>query len=116
MPPLTPNTPIRNSLALQAEIDRLKSQLRHEEGQIADQTRKIPLQGLKIAGLGIAEIIAGKQGLSGITQLVQAGYYWIKGRKKHTEGMEIAKDKFTEGAGKLGLAGIIHLLGSVLKR
>jgi hypothetical protein len=116
MPPLTPNTPIRNALALQAEIDRLKSQLRQEEGQIADQTRKIPLQGLKIAGLGIAEIIAGKQGLSGITQLVQAGYYWIKGRKKHAEGKEIAKDKFTEGAGKLGLAGIIHLLGSVLKR
>lgn len=116
MRPPSPNKPIRNAIELQAEIAHLTNQLREEEAQIVDQTRKIPLQGLKIAGLGIAEMIAGKQGLSGITQLLQAGYYWIKGRKKHSDDKEIAKDKFTEGAGKLGLAGIIHLLGSVLKR
>jgi hypothetical protein len=116
MNPPSPKILIRDGITLQAEIDRLKRQLQEEEAQIADATRKIPLQGLKIAGLGLAEIIAGKQGLSGITQLVQAGYYWIKGRKKHSGEQEIAKDKLTQGAGKLGLAGIIHLLGTVLKR
>jgi hypothetical protein len=116
MNPKSANIPIRDAITLQAEIDRLKLQIQEGEVQIAEATRKIPLQGLKIAGLGLAEIIAGKQGLSGITQLVQAGYYWIKGRKKHSGDQEIAKDKLTEGAGKLGLAGIIHLLGTVLKR
>jgi hypothetical protein len=116
MNPKSANIPIRDAITLQVEIDRLKLQIQEEEAQIADATRKIPLQGLKIAGLGLAEIIAGKQGLSGITQLVQAGYYWIKGRKKQAGEQEIAKDKLTQGAGKLGLAGIIHLLGTVLKR
>ena len=116
MNPNSPNNAIHDGITLQAEIDRLKRKLQEQEVEIAESTRKIPLQGLKIAGLGLAEIIAGKQGLSGITQLVQAGYYWIKGRKKHSGDQEIAKDKLTEGACKLGLAGIIHLLGTVLKR
>ena len=116
MNPNNPSIPIRDGIALQAEINRLKHQLKEEEAHIANSTRKIPLQLLKVGGLGLAGIIAGKQGLSGITQLVQAGYYWIKGRKKHTGEQEIAKDKLTEGAGKLGLAGIIHLLGTVSKR
>ena len=108
--------PIRNATELGAAIARLQAQVREDEKAIVAQTRQIPVQGLKIAGLSLAAIIAGKQGLTGITQLVQAAYYWIKGRKKHSDEQEKAKDKFTEGAGKLGLAGIIHLLGSVLKR
>ncbi|MEI8109527.1 MAG: hypothetical protein WCH59_00945 [Chitinophagia bacterium] len=108
--------PIRNATDLGAAISLLQAQVREDEKAIVAQTRQIPMQGLKIVGLSIAELIAGRQGLSGITQLVQAAYYWIKGRKKHSEDQEKAKDKFSEGAGKLGLAGIIHLLGSVLKR
>lgn len=108
--------PIRNATDLGAAISLLQAQVREDEKAIVAQTRQIPIQGLKIVGLSIAELIAGRQGLSGITQLVQAAYYWIKGRKKHSDDQEKAKDKFNEGAGKLGLAGIIHLLGSVLKR
>ncbi|NDA60808.1 MAG: hypothetical protein EBX50_02085 [Chitinophagia bacterium] len=108
--------PIRNATDLGAAISLLQAQVREDEKAIVAQTRQIPIQGLKIVGLSIAELIAGRQGLSGITQLVQAAYFWIKGRKKHSDDQEKAKDKFNEGAGKLGLAGIIHLLGSVLKR
>lgn len=116
MRPKNEYQPIRNAADLGAAIARLQAQVREDEKAIVAQTRQIPMQGLKIAGLSLAGIIAGKQGLTGITQLVQAAYYWIKGRKKHSDDQEKAKDKFTEGAGKLGLAGIIHLLGSVLKR
>ena len=116
MRPKIDNQAIRTAADLDAAIARLQVQVREDEKAIVAQTRQIPMQGLKIAGLSLAGIIAGKQGLTGITQLVQAAYYWIKGRNKHTDDQEKAKDKFTEGAGKLGLAGIIHLLGSVLKR
>lgn len=108
--------PIRNLEALEAEIGRLQQHIRQEEQDLVKKTGQIPLELIKKAGLGIVEVVAGKQGVSGITQLLQAGYYWLKGRKQKEDNNEQAKEKLKGGAVNIGLAGIIHLLGKLLKR
>jgi hypothetical protein len=109
-------SPIRNLAALEAEIGRLQIHIRQEEKELVDKTGQIPMELVKKAGLGIVEVIAGRQGVSGITQLLQAGYYWLKGRKQKEGNTEKAKENLKGGAVNIGLAGIIHLLGNLLKR
>jgi len=94
----------------------LRLTIRREEEQLVKKTGQIPLELVKKAGLGIVEVVAGKQGVSGITQLLQAGYYWIKGRRQKEDNTDKAKEKLTGGALNIGLAGVIHLLGKLLKR
>ncbi|MFM9020002.1 MAG: hypothetical protein ACKOOA_01635 [Sediminibacterium sp.] len=108
--------PIRNLQALEAEIGRLQQHIRQEEKDLVTKPGQIPLVLNKKAGLVIVELVAGKQGVSGITQLLQAAYYWIKGRKQNEDNTEQAKEKLKGGAMNIGLAGIIHLLGKLLKR
>jgi hypothetical protein len=109
-------SPIRNLETLEAEMAHLRLIIRQEEAQLVNQTGQIPLELVKKAGLGIVEVVAGKQGISGITQLLQAGYYWIKGRRQKEDNTDKAKEKLTGGALNIGLAGVIHLLGKLLKR
>ena len=116
MKPLSAKSPIRNLEALEADISRLKLHVREEEALLVKKTGQIPLELLKKAGLGIVEVIAGRQGVSGITQLLQAGYYWLKGKKQKEDTSDLTKEKLTGGAVNIGLAGFIHLLGKLLKR
>ncbi|MFM7359169.1 MAG: hypothetical protein ACKO1T_11400 [Sediminibacterium sp.] len=109
-------SPIHNLETLDAEMALLRLTIRREEEQLVKKTGQIPLELVKKAGLGIVEVVAGKQGVSGITQLLQAGYYWIKGRRQKEDNTDKAKEKLTGGALNIGLAGVIHLLGKLLKR
>ncbi|MFN5691656.1 MAG: hypothetical protein ACK46Z_04060 [Bacteroidota bacterium] len=97
MKPLSAKSPIRNLEALEAEISRLKLHVREEEALLVKKTGQIPLELLKKAGLGIVEVIAGRQGVSGITQLLQAGYYWLKGKKQKEDTSDLTKEKLTGG-------------------